>query len=332
MRFNIRFLLLPILALTMAACHVQDPTKTGLLVAPTVDENPDLPSLDLNGSLFHAWAVGEVDSPVVVLLHGGPGSDITALSKWASLTEEGYRVVLWDQRGSGLSRRHDANVMTEEVFLEDLRQLILHYSPNSPVILLGHSWGAMYATMLVNSYPDLVRGMILSEPGGLTVEQMLTYVQATQSLEPTSEWTNDLVWGEQIFSPSQKFFSEEDHNLYDYQYSIGAGLALEGSFGTDSQTEDWYYPIRRFGAVTSVFLPRSAPNFDWTTHLDQFNKPVLFLYSSQNPAYTAEHVQVVTAPFQQIEVHQVMGVGHELMYSGYDLVFPLVKTYLTELQ
>ncbi len=163
------FLFLPVV---LTGCL--DPDADGNLVPKTVDEDPSLPSIEINGTLLHAETYGDPANPMVMVLHGGPGADYRGLLPLRALADDGYFVVFWDQRGSGLSQRHAAGEYSYEIVLEDLRQVIDHYS-SGPFVLIGHSWGAMYATSFIDrygTYGGRVRGAVLSEPGGLTKDQM----------------------------------------------------------------------------------------------------------------------------------------------------------------
>jgi proline iminopeptidase len=67
--------------------------------------------------------------------------------------DSGYFVIFFDQRGCGLSKRHDASSITLANYLNDLDIIISRYRKGQQhVYLIGHSWGAMYATMYINSF------------------------------------------------------------------------------------------------------------------------------------------------------------------------------------
>ena len=68
-----------------------------------------------------------VDNPLLVVLHGGPGSSETALFRSFNADLEGaYTMVYWDQRGAGRSYRKGIPEpsMTVERFVADLDELI----------------------------------------------------------------------------------------------------------------------------------------------------------------------------------------------------------------
>ena len=112
------------------------------------------------------------------------------------------------------------------------------------------------------------------------------------------------------------------------QYLLGAGIAIQQSLG--NQEAGGEYPLSRFGAVVGYYLPKSAPEFDWTTNLDQYTDQVLFFYSELNPGYPNSHLEKVTSAYSNIDIHRVDGVGHELMIEGFDKVMPIVSTYLKQ--
>src|SRR5688500_337754 len=93
-------------ALAMTSCTKERMlNEPGNLVPKTVDQDLSLPSINVNGAMLHSEAFGHPDSTIVVVIHGGPGSDYRDLLISKSLADEGYRVVFYDQRGSGLSQR-----------------------------------------------------------------------------------------------------------------------------------------------------------------------------------------------------------------------------------
>src|SRR5687768_10179707 len=156
---SLRWLPLALFALAATGCEVMAPGDPGNLVPRTVAEDPTLPAIDMNGSRFHLETRGNPANPAIVFLHGGPGDDYRSLLRLVdrvngySLADE-YFVVLWDQRGTGLSQRVNGGELTISKYVDDLDSLINRFSPGRPVIFVGHSWGAMYATAFINERPS----------------------------------------------------------------------------------------------------------------------------------------------------------------------------------
>lgn len=116
--------------------------------------------ININGIsqyLFHAGT--DENNPVMLFLHGGPGSveSIFAYAfqeKW----EEIYTVVHWDQRGAGKTLIKNPNSFpTVDLMLEDLYEVI-HYLKirynKEKIILLGHSWGSVLGSTFVLNHPE----------------------------------------------------------------------------------------------------------------------------------------------------------------------------------
>lgn len=117
-------LLVAALALALAACGILDPDEPGNLVPKTVVEDPLLPRTAVNGTLLHSETFGDPVNPMILVLHGGPRGDYRPLLALRDLAIDGFYVVFWDQRDSGLSERHEADSYSLDMYLEDLRPVI----------------------------------------------------------------------------------------------------------------------------------------------------------------------------------------------------------------
>lgn len=117
--------------------------------------------IDVNGTKQWINIYGEdIDNPVLLYLHGGPGSatshiDYAFTRKWADV----YTVVTWDQRNCGKSYDAKQNdiVLTRELFLTDgkeVTEFVLDYLSKDKLTILGHSWGSIYGANLVLEYPE----------------------------------------------------------------------------------------------------------------------------------------------------------------------------------
>ena len=240
--------------------------EEGNLVPKTVEIDKTIPAISLNGTTLHAESFGNPDSAMVIVLHGGPGSDYRHLLNCIEFAGQGYHVIFYDQRGSGLSKRHSKTSYSIQVMLDDLAAIISHYrkSPAQKVFLLGHSWGAMLATAYIDKYPAAVDGAILAEPGGFIWEDIEAYVIRSRDVKITSELMSDLLYPDQFITGR-----EDEHAVLDYKYG------LLGSFDDDEDSpigNEGPLPFWRAGAVVNQALfeigEKEKPN--WTTHLNQF--------------------------------------------------------------
>lgn len=106
--------------------------------------------------------------PVLVLLAGGYGYSHKYLSPVGDGLAAANRVVLLDQRGTGLSklRKHNASTLNVDRLVEDLEALRLHLGLPK-LRLLGHSWGGMLAMSYAAAHPERVESMVLVSSGGM---------------------------------------------------------------------------------------------------------------------------------------------------------------------
>ena len=118
-----RPLLLLALAAVAASCTIHDTSAPGNLVAATVDDDPTIPALDVNGTRLHVESFGPAGAPVILTIHGGPGSDYRYMLPLADAAAPGslvadHRLVFWDQRSTGLSRREPEGSLSIDATLE----------------------------------------------------------------------------------------------------------------------------------------------------------------------------------------------------------------------
>ncbi len=313
-----------VLALPLTGCLcASDP---GNLVPRTVAEDPTLPAIDLAGTRFHAEAFGDPAAPVILVLHGGPGSDYRNLLPLKALAGDGYRVVFWDQRGAGLSARQDPTSIDLAVYIEDLRQIIEYYAPHQPVVFIGHSWGAMYATAFIDQYGDYngrIQGAILSEPGAFTELQLEAFLKRFQgSMSLVGEQFNDALWAEQ-------FMSAADHERADYQGMLFEMRGVPAEHEDPANPAPWW----RYGAAVSARLLHigRTEGFDWTTHLSAFTHKVLFLRGDLNEAATLESQQEMAASYPDATIETITGVGHFMIWERTDDYLAHTRAYLREI-
>lgn len=318
-------------SLFFASCEKENYISApGNLVPKTVEQDASLPSISVNGTQFHTETFGNPDSAMLVVLHGGPGSDYRYLLNCKTFADEGYFVVFYDQRGSGLSKRHDKGVYDLQIMLDDLEAVVAHYrrSPNQKVFLLGHSWGAILATAYINAYPTRIDGAILGEPGGFVWDDITAYVERSREYRFTGEALNDALYSDQFITGN-----EEQHEILDYKYALLAAAEEtdESLIGNEGPLPFW-----RSGAVvnTALFDYADKNGFDATTHLSQFSTKVLFLYSERNQAYGLQHAQKVASAYPNVQLERINGAGHDMISfpTGWQNVRPLASAYLNSLK
>lgn len=107
------------------------------------------------------------DAPVLLFLHGGPGSFESLFAyELDEIWGDMFTHVHWDQRGAGKTlRRNKKTGMPESVeqMLDDLHGVVGYlqrkYHTNK-VVILGHSWGSLLGSLYALRYPQNVLSYI----------------------------------------------------------------------------------------------------------------------------------------------------------------------------
>lgn len=100
-------------------------------------------------------------NPVILYLHGGPGSPELPLImpyEQPERLEKYFTVCYWDQRGAGMtySTTTDPATMTLEQMVEDTRQVtqyLIDRFGKEKIYLIGHSWGSYLGIKVVEKHP-----------------------------------------------------------------------------------------------------------------------------------------------------------------------------------
>ena len=214
-----------------------------------------------------------------------------------------------------------------DIYVDDLDSLITRFSPGRPAYLVGHSWGAMYATMFINKRPTRVAGAVLIESGpmdGATMERLKGDIMP---MSLGAEWMNDLAWNSQFFTP-------DDHARMDFQRLIGAKQA-QPRFNI-SRTDP--PKLWRMGAAANAFITEDGQDesgkftYDFTSNLSAFTTPVQFIAGALSEVIgpSLQEQQVTRFPSATLAV--VQGVGHEVQWEKAAQTITLIRAYLAARQ
>ena len=145
--------------------HFKSPGKT----EPFVDENGETINKSIStierielGGIEQYLIIGGIDStkPVLLFLHGGPGSpELGFVKKFNPNLEYDFVVVHWEQRGSGKSYNNNISIesMTIEQFISDTKELSEHLIKRfnqDKIYIMGHSWGSYLGMKTIEKHPE----------------------------------------------------------------------------------------------------------------------------------------------------------------------------------
>lgn len=107
------------------------------------------------------WEVsGNPEGPVALFVHGGPGAG-TAPAYRRFFDPAFWRIILFDQRGSGRSRPHaSAEANTTAHLVADMETLRIHLGVET-WLLFGGSWGSTLALAYGEAHPERCTGFVM---------------------------------------------------------------------------------------------------------------------------------------------------------------------------
>ena len=117
----------------------------------------------LKVSDFHEMYYEQSGNPKgkpVFVVHGGPGGGTKPVMR-RFFNPKKFRIILFDQRGSGKSKPYaEVAENTSRLLVEDMEKLRNHLKLDK-VFLFGGSWGSTLSLLYAETYPNNVSGMLL---------------------------------------------------------------------------------------------------------------------------------------------------------------------------
>ncbi len=134
---------------------------------------------DVNGVDLHVVMGGPEDGQLVVLLHGFPECWHAWQHQIPALIAAGYRVVVPDQRGYGLSdkpagvRQYRFDVLAADV------AALIEKMGREKAIVVGHDWGGATAWRFAIDYPEMLERLVI-----LDVPHPFAFARAIKQVKP----------------------------------------------------------------------------------------------------------------------------------------------------
>ena len=328
--------------ITLFSCEIHEMDEPGNLVPKTVDEDPLLPSIEINGIRLHAETFGDINNPIIVFLHGGPGSDFrayisqigvenasrypeerTITNGGLSQLQDEYYCVFYDQRGAGLSPRFDKGEITFDLYVEDLDAVIDYYLDkkfnetgikDEQVYLVSWSYGGTLATGYINRHPEKIKDHVSYEPGPFSKEGYEYFLENTTSVfaQTGNEWL-------EAFLLSHDYFTTDDHARGDYQYLLGA-------FRSNPQFhENINCPLWRIG----IFLGDDIEKMDRdnTSNLSSFQGKFLFIGGELTHKEYPNYPDIQMQYYPNGEFVEIPGVGHTGPWEKPNEIALIIRTF-----
>lgn len=306
--------------------------------AKTVAQDSTISHVIIDDITFHSEVHGPDTGRVTVVIHGGPGQDYRYLLPMKILADE-YRVVFYDQRGTGLSPRVDPAELTLKSSLDDLHRIIKYYSPNRKVNILGHSWGAMLASGYLAQHPEKVHKIILAEPGFLTTEMSEEFMERTNGFKVDMNLSNLLLIGK-IIIRGLHVREPDDQAIKDFIFQSLITADMEdhplGGYFCQGKYDSTQMKFWRLSMEASQSIPKSQTDengnmtIDLVFGVENYQDTVLLITGDCNtligPDYQQKHLKYF--PMHTMEI--IENAGHNMFLDQPDKFYTIVREYFSE--
>jgi proline iminopeptidase len=261
-----------------------------------------------DGQRLYWEACGNPSGAPAVVLHGGPGSGCTPGYR-RYFDPAGYRIVLFDQRGSGRSEPRvaattDLSTNTTPHLIADIERLREHLGVERWLVF-GYSWGVTLGLAYAEQYPERVRAMVF---GSVTMTRPA-----------------DIHW---LYHETGRFFPEQWR-----RFRAGAGAA-----DRDGDLVAAYHRLLNEQPDVAVREKAALDWCDWedaATSLEQDWKPNP---RYQDPAFRMTFARVVTHYFHHAawlaedqllrDAHVLDGIPGVLAHGRLDVGGPVDVPWL----
>lgn len=265
---------------------------------------------------FRAAGSGE---PVVVL-HGGPSPGSRYLVPLVERLAGEFRVVAYDQRGTGRSSFPSDSAMSRDRFVDDLEDLreVLGFER---IHLVGHSWGGHIALTYAVRHPDRLRSLALvgtTEPGSRYDEEFRENLDARRTAADSTALAG--LFGSAGFERGDVATLDRVYRVVYRSWFADPALAERLSFGVDRE-------MAEKGRATARLFAESSLPVDLWEELATLSVPVLVVHGARDPVPVAMARELVTTVPDGAFVG-VERAGHFPWVERPDVVYPALRRFL----
>ena len=283
----------------------------------------------------------DVTNPVIISLHGGPGSPTSYVDYcWQDYLTDEYTVVCWDERGCGRSFYRNAAVdpnnetLSFDAQLADLDALVDYLRDRfsqKQVIIIGHSYGTILGSRYALAHPEKVSAYIgIGQCVNVRnyADEIYAYEDALSIARANGDDTTEMEASYEKFIADKSLANlmalranlEPYHPLVITKDVSTMAALTSPTLGVDDMK--WYLMqlgalsdeagMRRYEELVEEPLSGITHDFNALEYNDAYQMPVMLISGSCDwicpVGLVEEYMDVMTAPKK--ELHLIEGCGH----------------------
>lgn len=260
------------------------------------------------------------ERPTVVLSHGYTQHHGVWHFQRKALREAGFRVVLWDHRGHGLSEQGEESSYTIAQLGRDLHAVITEAAPDGPLILMGHSMGGMAMMAMAEQFPEIIRervvgaGFVCTSSGALSTLDFGLGKQVGAAVHRLGPGTVARLSARQSTVERVLELGKDVESYLVHRYSFGSDVPM----AVVRYTADMIFETPM--SVISAFMP-TLVDHERTDVLAEFDGiETLVIHGQQDRIVPRAHADVMVAKMPHAEYIVVENSGHMLPLEHPEIV------------
>lgn len=312
--------------------RIEQAAKLELSPASDLMENPWQVTKDIAINHFSTGSGRNI-----LYVHGGPGVPESVSAPAFDALGDAYRMHYYDQRGTGQSTRPFdkapwnggvwQNIQTLEGTLGIAQQLadierIRRILGDEKIIIVGHSYGGLLASLYAAEFPDRIEKLVLIAPADLLVfpSPHGDFFEAVRSRLPSEKQTEFDTWMAEYFDIGS-VFGKSTSELE----SLDAKFAnffeqITGDLPNDNESDIgvWHVRAQYFSL---------GQRHDWREALSSYGGPTLIIHG-ENDLQTIEVSRMYAQALSNAQVEIITEAGHFPHFTQPDSVAAVIRQFL----
>jgi len=260
----------------------------------------------------------------LIVLHGGPGYDHQSLMPYIGNLGKYCKVVLYDQRGSGLSTGPvDSTSINVDRFVEDI-EIIRRHLGVEKINLSGISWGGILALFYSVKYPDKLNSLVLfSTAASAEIASKIVPALKKKRTKEDSEILKELS-NSDGFKNNEPKVLEEFFSVFCKAYFVDQSLASKLGVTINENTAKNHWAIDNF-------IMASIENFDLHNQLKIIDCPTLIMHGRHDPM-PIEGAEKINEKILNSELVVFENSGHLIYIEEEEKFISTVSEFLSKIK
>ena len=252
--------------------------------------------IQLSQGVTHCRWTGPARGPVAVVVHGIASPMISMEEIAKSLGDLGYRVLLYDLYGRGLSDA-PTGAQNRQFFLRQLADLCAYHGLTEDVTIAGYSMGGSIATAFAVEYPHSVKRVILFASAGVVTNES-RFALLSRRVPLLGDWLHATFAHDRIL----KSIPEKGETKY-----------IDGVFQAQRRE------LRRKGYLPAILSSRRGMLAEHQEHdhrkLGRQGMPVIAIWAQNDPVIPLQAIGLLGLWNRSARQEMVAGADHGMPYT-----------------